>query len=85
VSDNLPALTGPEAERLRAIARCEQEPYFTDTGPNHKRQSTSQLLELGYLEVRGRQVAGSGRVMKAGECVLTERGQLWLSRNEANR
>jgi hypothetical protein len=85
MSQHLPALTSKEAERLREIARCETDPYSADLSPNAKRASTDELIKLAYIEVRGRQVAATGRVMKAGECYATALGHEWLKQDIARR
>ena len=77
----LPALTTKEADRLRALARCDNEPNYANLSPNSQRTSTAELIQLGFVIVRGREVAPSGRVMKAGECAITSTGYMWLERN----
>ena len=83
MTEHLPALTKPEMARLREISKGQFDPDSVDLSPNHKRNSTAELINLKLVVVRGREVAVTGRVMKAGICDVTHLGRRWIATHGA--
>ena len=65
-----------QEQRLREIARDRNGSYA-----GNARASTAALRDAGLIEVRGEQIATTGRRLAFGYAYVTDAGRAWLQAN----